>query len=123
LNIRISPLLLLRLFGFSFPIRVLHRGGLRYPSSPTRSSCGRSDGPNSTHWCCQVFWRHFYRVFDLSTINVVPVWTLCTLMLSLLLHNQHTQNFKSQAPLNALSTCVSRTKTDRNRNTSSSTTS
>ena len=105
-----------RLFGFS-------SGHLRSWHNPTRSSCGRSDGPNSTHWCCQVFWRHFYRVFDLSTINVVPVWTLCTLMLSLLLHNQHTQNFKSQAPLNALSTRVSRTKTDRNRNTSSSTTS
>ena len=105
-----------RLFGFS-------SGHLRSWHNPTRSSCGRSDGPNSTHWCCQVFWRHFYRVFDLSTINVVPVWTLCTLMLSLLLHNQHTQNFKSQAPLNTLSTRVPRTKNDRNQNASSSTTS
>ena len=105
-----------RLFGFS-------SGHLRSWHNLTRSSCSRSDGPNSTHWCCQVFRRHFYRVFDLYTINVVPVWTLCTLMLSLLLHNQHTQNFKSQAPLNTPLTRVSRTKTDRNRNTSSSTTS
>jgi hypothetical protein len=28
---------------------------LRSPSSPNRSSCGRCDGPNSTHWCCQMF--------------------------------------------------------------------
>ena len=73
------------LFGFS-------SGHLRSWHNPTGSSRDRSDGPNNTHWCCQVFWRHFYRVFDLSTINVVPVWTLCTPKLSLLLHNQHTQN-------------------------------
>jgi len=89
-NIRISPLLLLRLFGFSFANRVLHRGGLRSPSSPNRSSCGRSDGPNSTHWCCQMFRRHFYRVCDLSTINVVPVWISLTPVLSLLLHQSTT---------------------------------
>ena len=55
-----------RLFGFS-------SGHLRSWHNPTGSSRDRSDGPNNTHWCCQVFWRHFYRVFDLSTINVVPV--------------------------------------------------
>ena len=86
LNIRISPLLLLRLFGFSFANRILHRGGLRSPSSPNRSSCGRSDGPNSTHWCCQMFRHHFYRVCDLSTISVIPVWISLTPVLSLLLH-------------------------------------
>ena len=74
-----------RLFGFS-------SGHLRSWHNLTRSSCSRSDGPNTTHWCCQVFWRHFYRVFDLSTINVVPVWIPRTPVLSLLLHNQHTQN-------------------------------
>ena len=91
--------------------------------NPIRSSCGRGDRTNSTRRYCQVFRRHFYRVFDLSTINVVPVWILHTPVLSLLLHNQHIQNFKSQAPLNALSARVSRMKTDRNRNISSSTTS
>ena len=72
-----------RLFGFS-------SGHLRSWHNPTRSSCGQSDGPNSTHWCCQVFWRHFYRVFDLSTINVVPVWIPRTPMLSQLSHQSTT---------------------------------
>ena len=103
------------LFGFS-------SGHLRSWHNPTGSSRGRSGRLNSTHQCCQMFRRHFYQVCDLSTINIFPVWIPHTPMLSLLLHNQHTQNFKSQAPLNALSTRVSRTKTDRNRNTSSSTT-
>ena len=102
------------LFGFS-------SGHLRSWHNPTGSSRGRSGRPNSTLQCFQVFRYHFYRVCDLSTINVFPNWIPRTPMLSLLLHNLHTQNFKSQAPLKALSTRVSRTKTDRNRNTSFST--
>ena len=71
------------LFGFS-------SGHLRSWHSPTRSSRDRSDGPNSTHWCCQMFRRHFYRVFYLSTINVVPVWISLTPVFSLLLHQSTT---------------------------------
>ena len=116
-------LLLLRLFGFSFLNRIIRRGGLRYASNSTWSSRGRNGRLISTHWCWQVFRYHFYRVFYLSTINVVPIRIPRTPMLSLLLHDQHNQNFKSQAPLNTPLSRVSRTKTDRNRNTSSYTTS
>ena len=65
-------------------------GGLRYPSNSTWSSCGRSGRTNSTHRYCQVFRYHFYRVCDLSTINVVPVWISLTPVLSLLLHQSTT---------------------------------
>ena len=37
-----------------------------------------------------MFRRHFYRVFYLSTINVVPVWISLTPVLSLLLHQSTT---------------------------------
>ena len=52
--------------------------------------------------------RHFYRVCDLSTINVVPVWIPRTPMLSLLLQSTHSKllNHKHPSTLSQHAFCV-----------------
>ena len=123
LNIRDSPLLLLRLFGFSFLSCKLRRTVWGTPRIRLDLLLGAVVVPialTGVVRCSDIIFIEF--VIYLRSMS--SPFRSRALQCFLYFYTINTLKIvKSQTPLNALSTPVSRTKTDRNRNTSSSTTS
>ena len=88
--------------------------------SATKSSPSRESRHHRTHWCWWIVGYDFYGVCDLNTITIYPANLKLFLYFTPINTLSRTQIPVTQTPLSALSPHVSRAKTDRNQNLSSS---